>query len=149
MSRKRTPRKVWVPLPPRGLRPKLDKAQVTDLALAHLTNLDLIAHGQADEDVLWQMVGGVFTWSRVADMLQAGQDEMRAQLELATRLVERFGRTGRIGFSGVEYQAAKRGVEVMDELAWLVDKPTAVAAAEWGEARVSALASACGQRVAA
>jgi hypothetical protein len=149
MSRKRTARRVWVPLPPRGLRPKLDKDQVTDLALAHLTNLDLISHGQADADVLWQMVGGVFTWARVADLLQMGQDEMRAQLELATRLVERFGRTGRIGFSGVEYQAAKRGVEVMDELASLVDKPTAVAAAEWSEAKLNGLAEACAQRAAA
>lgn len=149
MSRKHTPRKVWVPMPPRGLRPKLAKDQLTDLALAHLTNLDLISRGQADEEILWHMVEAVLLWSRVADMLQVGQDEMRAQLEMATRMVERFGRTGRVGFSGVEYQAAKRGVEVMDELASIVDKPTAVAAADWSEARVNALAAACRVRQAA
>lgn len=142
MGRKHTPRRIWVPLPPRGLRPKLAKDQLTDLALAHLINLDLISHGQADEEILWHMVEAVFLWSRVADMLERGQDEMRAQLELATRLVERFGRTGRVGFSGVEYQVAKRGVEVMDELASVVDKPTAVAAADWSEARVNALSAA-------
>jgi hypothetical protein len=140
VSRKRTARRVWIPLPPRGLRPKLDKSQLTDLSLAHIVNLDLISHGQADEDVLWQMVGGVFTWARVAELLQVGQDDMAAQLELATRVVERYGRTGRIGFSGTEYQVAKRGTVVMDELAAIVDKPTAVAAAEWSEARVNALA---------
>ena len=85
MSRKHTPRRVWPALPPRGLRPKLAKDQLTDLALAHLINLDLISHGQADEEILWHMVEAVFLWSRVADMLERGQDEMRAQLELATR----------------------------------------------------------------
>ena len=136
-------RRVWVPLPPRGLRPKLHADQVTDLALAHLTNLDLISKGQADEAVLWQMVGGVFTWSRAADLLQVGVDEMRAQLELATRVVERYGRTGRVGFSGTEYQLAKLGVQVMDELAAMVDLPTAVAAANWGEEQVNRLSMAC------
>ena len=149
MSRKRTARRVWIPMAPRALRPKLDGSQQTDLALAHLINLDLISHGQADEEILWHMVEAVFLWSRVADVLQVGQDEMRAQLELATRLVERFGRTGRVGFSGIEYQAAKRGVQVMDELARLVDKPTAVAAADWSEAKVNALCEACGHRAAA
>ena len=137
--KKRCHRQVLAPLPPRGLRPKLARNQVIDLALAHLTNLDLISRGQAGETELWHMVAGVFTWSRVADLLGVGVDEMRAQLELVTRVVERYGRTGRVGFSGTEYQAAKLGVDVMDQLAELVDEPTAVAAAEWGEARVNAL----------
>jgi hypothetical protein len=141
MSRKRTMRRPITPLPPRGLRPKLSQDQLTDLALAHIVNLDLIAHGKADEEVLWQMVGGVFTWTRVAQLLQVGVDEMAAQLEVATRVVERYGRTGRIGFSGTEYQLAKLGVNVMDELAALVDQPTASIAADWSEARVNALAS--------
>jgi hypothetical protein len=127
---------------PRWLRPRLHSAQLRDLELVHLVNLDAIARGDADEQTLWQVVGGVFTWSRVADLLRLGVDDMRAQLELATRLVERYGATGRILFTGPEYQLAKRGVEVMDELARRVDRPTAVAAAEWSEARVNALSSA-------
>jgi len=137
--RKHKPRRVWVPLPPKGLRPKLDGNQLTDLALAHLTNLDDIASGRADSSVMWQMVEGVLTWSRVADLLEVGQEEMRAQLEIATRVVERFGRTGKVGYSGVEYQAAKLGVEVMDELAAMVDKPTAIAACAWSEAQTMKL----------
>jgi sulfite reductase beta subunit-like hemoprotein len=147
--KKRCLRRVFVPLPPRGLLRKLAPDQVTDLALVHLTNLDLISRGLADEAVLWQMVGGVLTWSRAADLLGVGVDEMRAQLELVTRVVERYGRTGRVGFSGIEYQVAKLGVEVMDQLAEMVDAPTAVAAAEWGEARVNALAAGHQQRCAA
>lgn len=149
MSRKHRPRRVWVPLPPRGLRPKLAADQITDLALAHLTNLDLISKGQANEQELWQMVGGVFTWTKAAELLDLGVDEMRAQLELATRVVERYGRTGRIGFSGVEYQLAKRGVDVMDALASAVDQVTAIAAAEWGEHQVNKLSAQCSVRQAA
>lgn len=142
MSRKRCQRRVIVPMPPRGLRPRLAADQVRDLALAHNENLHTISRGEADEATLWQAVGGVLTWSRVADMLDRGQDEMRAQLELVTRVVERFGATGRIGFTGLEYQAAKRGVMVMDALAEIVDRPTAIAAAEWSEARVNAMEAA-------
>lgn len=149
MSRKRCQRRVLPALPPRGLRPKLQPDQVTDLALAHLTNLDLISKGKASEEELWQMVGGVLTWSKAAELLGQGIPEMQAQLELATRVVERYGRTGRIGFSGVEYQAAKLGVDVMDALASAVDKPTAIAAAEWGEREVNKLSAQCSVKKAA
>lgn len=142
MSRKRCNRRIVLPMPPRGLRPRLDTAQVRDLGLAHSVNLDAIARGEADEAILWQWVGGILTWSRLADLLQAGVPEMQAQLELAHRVIERYGRTGRVGFSGPDYQAARAGVLVMDLLAEQVDKPTAIAAAEWSERRVNELAQA-------
>lgn len=142
MSRKRCHRHVIVPLPPRGLRPKLVPAQVRDLGLAHVGNLDAIARGEADETILWQWVGGILTWSRVADLMQAGVPEMQAQLELAHRVIQRYVRTGRVGFSGPDYQDARAGVLLMDLLAEQVDKPTAIAAAEWSERRVNELAQA-------
>ena len=95
--RKRCHRRVTIPLPPRGLRPMLQADQLTDLAIAHLQTLDEIAKGRATELTLWDMVGAVFTWSHVADRLDLGIDEMRAQLELATRLVERYGGDIRAG----------------------------------------------------
>ncbi|MGV8824002.1 hypothetical protein [Methylibium petroleiphilum] len=143
MTRKRCHRRVIVPMPPRGLRPRLANDQVRDLAMVHLVNLDAIAKGTADESTLWQWVGGLFTWSRVATMLQAGEPEMELQLALATAVLERYERTHRIGFSGPEYQQAKDGVIVMDQLAELVDRPTAIAAAEWSEIKVSRLAGGC------
>lgn len=142
MSRKHCRRRAIAPKPPRGLRPRLAPDQVRDLGLAHVVNLDAIARGEANEALLWQWVGGVLTWSRVAELLQAGVPEMQAQLELAHRVIERYGRTGRVGFSGPDYQAARAGVQVMDLLAELVDKPTAIAAAEWSERRVNELAQA-------
>lgn len=139
MSRKRCHRRVVVPLPPRGLRPMLVRDQVRDLAICHLQTLDCLVRGTPTEATLWDLVGAVLTWSRAADLTGRHVDEMRAQLELATRVVERYGRTGRIGLTGVEYQAARLGVEVMDDLAETIDRPTAVAAADWGEARLQEL----------
>lgn len=146
MTRKHTRRRVIVPLPPRGLRPKLDAHQVNDLTLAHVANLDIVARGQATEEVLWQWIGGVLTWSRVATLLQVGEPEMAQQLELTHSLVERYGRTGRGGFSGTEYQLAKDGLQVMDQLAEMVDRATAIAAAAWSENKVDQLVAECARR---
>ena len=121
----------------RGLRPKLDRSQITDLALAHTTNYDLIRTGQADEAVLWQWVGGMLTWYRVAELLELGVPEMHAQLLLAEAVLQRYGRTGRIGVSGPELQAAAEGVLIMDQLAQAVDRATAIRAADWSETLVA------------
>ncbi|MEY2892724.1 MAG: hypothetical protein RJA98_2632 [Pseudomonadota bacterium] len=143
MTRKRTKRRVITPLPPRGLRPKLDRGQIRDLALAHIGNLDAIAKGSADEQLLWDVAGQTLTWSRVAERLGAGMPEMHEQLLLCARLVERYGRTGRVVFTGEDYQLAKDGLSVMDQLAELVDLPTAIEAADWSEAQTNALAASC------
>lgn len=118
----------------RGLRPKLDSAQLRDLSLAHNANLDTMANGQGSEELLWQWVGGLLTWSRAAELLDLGAPEIVPQLDLADAVLDRYRRTGRIGFSGPEYQLAKKGVIVMDLLAAEVDSTTAIAAAEWSEA---------------
>lgn len=126
----------------RGLRPRLDRSQITDLALAHTTNHGLIRTGQADEAVLWQWVGGMLTWHRVAQLLCVGEPEMDAQLQMAEAVLRRYGRTGRIGFTGPELQLSAEGVNVMDQLAAEVDQATATAAADWAEATVNRLAEA-------
>lgn len=122
---------------PRLVRPVLSRDQKTDLEMVHLQNLDAIARGQADFETLRQWAGGVMTWLKVAQLLQAGVPEMEEQQELAMRVVARYGRTGKVGFSGTDYQLAKKGVTVMDELAHLVDQPTASIAAEWSEAQLA------------
>lgn len=142
MGQKRCPRRVWLPMPPRGLRPKLDRGQLLDLAAAHLVNLDQMVSGRADEDLLWQVVEQTLVWSRVAELLELGMDEMRLQLDMVKQVVQRYGRTGRVGFSGQEYQIAKAGIDVMDQLAEATDKATAVAAAQWAASIVVAMQTA-------
>lgn len=139
MTRKRNHRRRPIePAAPRGLRPKLAVDQVQNLSAVHWINLDLVAKGQASEDELWETVHSVLTWSRVAELLDTGVPEMTEQLDVITAVIERYGRTGRVGFSGAEYQLAKRGIDVMDALASITDKATAVAATEWAEMRVNA-----------
>jgi hypothetical protein len=138
MTRKRCHRQPIAPRLPPGLRPGLRPDQVRDLALVHVINLDMIAKGEATESTLWQWVGGVLTWSRVAGMMHLGEAEMAQQLELCGLVLERYNKSGRVGFSGPEYQLAKIGVAVMDQLAETVDRDTALAAADWSERRVNA-----------
>ncbi len=124
-----TARRRWVPMPPRGMRPKLDRSMLTTIGIAHMQNLDEVSTGRGSEQTLWDMVEAVLTWSNVAMALKLGVEEMKLQFELVNRVINRYGRTGRVGFTGVEYQMAKLGVQVMDELAHAVDKATALEAA--------------------
>jgi hypothetical protein len=132
-----------------GLRPKLAAHQVRDLALAHIANLDAISRGEGTEDLLWQWIGGALTWSYVAAELHRRNPDayaeaaaaMQQQLATCEAVINRYGRSGRIGFSGLEYQQAKEACCWMDALAEVVDRPTAVAAADWSEARLNQLAA--------
>ena len=137
--RKRIPRPA---LPPPGLRPKLRRDQLRDLALCHLEALDSIARGDATSATLWDFAGAALTWSKAAELMGLGEAEMTAQLELTLSLIVRYKRTGRVAFSGPEYQRAKAGVAVMDQLAEIVDHPRAVIAAEWSERRLQAIEAA-------
>jgi hypothetical protein len=128
---------------PRWCRPKLTKASLTDLGLAHHENVDTVAKGLGNEEILWQMVGGVLTWSYVAEVMQAGVPEMAEQKDLIIRLIDRYKDTGRVVFTGLEYQQAKDGAGFMDQLAEIVDAYTALQAAIWSEDRVNEMASAC------
>lgn len=133
MKRRRLTHAEMLDRMPRAFRPKLAPDQVRDLAVVHLENLDAIANGEGSPELMWQVAGGIFTWHRVAEKLQAGVPEMTALLELVERLIERFKRTGRVGFSGTEYQLARHGVDYMDQLAEIVDRRTAIEAAEYSE----------------
>lgn len=136
MSRKRCNRTQVVPLPPKGLRPKLTDDQVVSLQLIHIENLDAIASGRADQALLWDYVEQVLTWFRVAEQLQLGFIEMLEQLALVTRLVERYGQHGKAAWTGPDYQKAKLGIEVMDQLASAVDRHTAAEAMRWARDQV-------------
>lgn len=137
-----------------GLRPLLKPDQVRDLGLAHIANLDTLSRGEGTEEILWQWIGGALTWAYVASTLERRNPQryreagaaMRDQLDVATSVVERYGRTGRVGFSGLEYQRAKEACVWMDALAEVVDQATALRAAESSELRVNHMAQQCARR---
>lgn len=132
---------------PRWLRPKLTPASITDLGLAHHQNVDAVARGEGTEEILWQMVGGVLTWSRIAQDMQVGVPEMEPQLKLMTTLIERYRDTGRIEYTGDELELARTGAFVMDELAKEVDAYTALQAAVWSEEQTNKMAAECRGRM--
>lgn len=138
-SRHRLSRADLIARLPRGLRPKLLPDQIRDLSLAHIVNLDAVHRGEASSEILWQMFGGVLTWLTVAERLGQGIDEMQLQHDLMARMLARFVRTGQVTFAAGEYEVARRGVEVMDALAELVDRATALHAAEVSERLVQAI----------
>lgn len=133
--------------PPKWLRLRLSRSQVQALHLVHVMLLDDLANGHGTEETLWHMVEAALTWSHAAAAMGEGEPQMAAQLELATRLVERYAATRRVELQGtVEYDALRIGSIVMDLIAERVDQRTAEDAAQWSRGRVVALQAAA-QRV--
>lgn len=122
-----------------ALKHKASPADMRAMEMCHLQNLDAVATGQAGPQCMWDWAAGVLMFARVADALQAGQLEMQGQLAVATRLVERWARTGRVLFDGPDYQMARIGVAVMTELASQADWRTLQDAAHWGMQQVQLL----------
>lgn len=123
----------------------LQHDQLQKLSMCHHVNLDAICSGQAEPAILWDFIGGVLTWWKAAQLLEAGVNEMDTQLEVAARLCERWARTGRVLFDGPDMQLARDGVAWMDQLAGLVDKRTAWQACEWSQREVERMESAARQ----
>ena len=120
----------------------LRRDQLTDLSLCHHQNLDAVCSGQAQPEIMWHLAESVFTWWKVAELLQTGLPEMDVQLEVVARLCERWSRTGRVLFDGRDMQLARDGVAVMDQLAELVDMATAWRAVEWSQREVARMEAA-------
>lgn len=146
--KKRCNRRPVLVRPPPGLRKKLSADKLRDLSIAHNETLDALARGGAGIDTLWHMVEAAYLWSYVAEVEQAGVPEMVEHLNLVRAVLDRYERTGRVGFSGLEYQQARDGVAVMDQLAALTDQTTAESAALYSEAICDSLHAAQARAVA-
>ena len=141
MHGRRKPRQPRPALPPRGLRPKFSRSQLSSLSLSHAVDVADIAAGRATVAIMWQWAGAALMWSRIAQQLGAGQAEMTAQLDTVDAVVQRYLRTGRIGFSGPELQTAQLANGWMDDLAELVDLHTADAACAWSTELLNRIAA--------
>lgn len=114
--------------------------------MCHNQNLDgLVREGGGGKGspspggILRDWVASVFLWSRVAEVLGRGVDEMARQMDLSHTLIARYSTTGVIGLSAEEYQIAREGVLVMDTLTELVDLRTATEASYWREDELNKL----------
>ena len=139
MSRKRCRREPVMVMPPRGLRSKLGPDDLRNLSLTHISCIDAIARGQANEFNLSKWILAVYTWARVAEIIGAGTEEMRVQLVLVNTVSERFLQMGHPGFTGTEYDLAKTGLGHMDDLAEISDRSTSDAANLWAKQYLAGL----------
>lgn len=139
MSRLPTHRAKPIRMVPKWCRPRLDRAKVAQISLAHISNVDAIVRGEGTVDLLWDIFEILLTWSDVAKRLGVGAPEIIAQIDLFQAVLDRYQRTGKVGFNGPEYQLAVKGTVHMDLLAEEVDQLTALKAAEWAELQVARL----------
>lgn len=126
----------------RTFRNRLQANLLVELSTCLNVNLDAIAHGQADVNLMWDYVSTTLTFSHIAEALGEGEPEMAAQLELGLSLIQGWVRTGRVLFTGPEYQLAKQGVMQMELLTERCSLPIAVAAALRSEEQLQALKAA-------
>jgi len=131
-------RTVKAPAIPAWLKPKLTRDQRRDIAIVSLQSLRDVDQGVATEETLWNLVRDALTWSRAAELLGAGLVEMRTHLDHITTMVRHFGATGRVEFTSSSQAAAVRlGLAYMEDIAGLVDRESAIAAALYSERAVS------------
>jgi hypothetical protein len=133
----RIPRKKPVSLTkvPRWLRPKLSKALQLETGMCHIVNHDAVARGNCtDTVILYDYVHTVMAWSRVAELIGQGIEEMVVQLELAKRVEDHHNATGYITYTTpTDMDLGAIGVEVMDALAEQVDEQTFTDAVVWAD----------------
>jgi hypothetical protein len=118
-----------------GLRPQLTTSDRVALGICHIETLDAIAKGEADVAMLWDWIETTLTWLKAAELIRQGVPEMLEQFDLVTRVAERQAATHRVLFTGLDYQLAKTGVEVMDQLALVTDKANFAIAGVWAAAK--------------
>lgn len=119
MSKSKKPRKPYRPKdrPALPITFAMPRGAMTDLSLMPHACIMAIVDGSAVEANIYTLanclnMGGLLAERKDLALLPiavAGQ-------EAIIRVIERFSRTGKIGFSGDNYQAIKAGVTLNDEL---------------------------------
>lgn len=131
MPRPRLTRDQLLAKAQRAFPVRMGSGQLVDVALAHIDTLNDIATGNGTYASLRDWVSNVLTWHHAAEAMSLGLDEMAEQLQGCLRLIDRYARTGRVAFDGPDYQLAKHGVDIMDELARQVPRAVALDAVAW------------------
>lgn len=130
------------PHAPARMAPRLSAEQRRDIAIVALQSVRDIDLGLATEETLWNLVRDALTLSHAAELLGAGQREMREHLEHITTMVRHYGAAGRVEFTSARQAAAVRlGLAYMEDLAGLVTREMAIAAALFSERLVEELKS--------
>ena len=141
MTRKRCHRQPVETRPPAGLRERFSSEQLRAIALIHISQLDALVAG-ADLAQLWEWMGTVLTWSKVAQECRIGEDEIQPVVDLAVLLAARFESDGFVVLNDAELDIARSGSVVMDLLAETIELGVAAAIGDWAQKEISALRAA-------
>lgn len=136
MPRPRLTRDQLLQRAQRAFPVRMGRGDLINCAIAHIDTLNDIASGRGTYAALRDWVSNVLTWHHAAEAMGLGVGEMAEQLQACLLLIDRYARTGRVAFDGPDYQLAKRGVDVMDELARQVPRAIALDAVAWSTAKL-------------
>lgn len=119
MSKSKKPRKPYKPKdrPALPIVFAVPKEHMTSLALMPHVCITAIVDGSAIEDHIYTLANVCNMASLLAQRKRAASLPVAiAGQEAIIRVIERFDKTGKIGFSGPDYQAIKAAVTLNDEL---------------------------------
>lgn len=124
----------------------VDKAKTT-LRVMHWDVLTLFANGNATVDTLKEWIGMGLTYHRMLELLAADGAEftpearaaLAEQVQHQPTVLRRYQATGRVGFTGPEYLAARAAACVVDSLLDLDRNSASLRAAFWSEQQLHAM----------
>lgn len=124
---------------PKFWRPAMPETAKLDAKLTHWDLVTRISTGTACTDDLWDWIETGFTYSQMMRLLvedgteftPEAMDAIASQIVIYESVIDRYRRTGRIGFSGPELLTARAAACVMDGLIDMDRHGIAERAARW------------------
>ena len=142
---------------PKFWRPSVTASQQLDCKPIHWDLIARFTDGSATPEDLWDWMETGYTYSQIMRLLAESGVEFTGeamaaigdQMDIYAPIVERWKRTGRVGFSGPELCVAKAAAHVMDALIELDRFGIAEQAAIWSAEQMARIRVLHGQGVAA
>lgn len=131
-----------VALPPPGMRQMLGQAKVWAVLINMESNIAAIRSAEATQAKMWDFIGGLLTWQRVAFERRFTDAEavmLRVRNQVIVGLIERWDSTGAISMPDDELELMNVAMPWIEALAENCDETTARAAAIWGQQNVDML----------
>lgn len=132
---------------PKFWRPKLPASVRTTAQIVHWDLITRFTDGTAGAEELWDWIETGFTYSQIAHLLAAdgvqfepvAMNALAEQLDSYEAVIDRFRKTGRIGFDAEQLRIARAAAEVMDALIDMDRHGIAERAALWSIQQMAAM----------
>lgn len=108
---------------PKFFAPKIPDSVATSAKIVHWDLFNRMVTGQADAADLWDWIETGYTYCKLAELHQEDGTEFTGaigildrQVDIFDAVLQRWKRTGKVGFSGPEMAIAREACEVYDAL---------------------------------